>query len=133
MRGLLFVIAAVILAGCAVTDNGVVVDLPNAPSINICQNVATDSNVVEMKAKIDSEVFKEDKLNRFRYVTNQYCFVTVQIISIMESFTYEADKLEVAKDLYDQCTDKNNYDLVVDALTYGSSKDELRDFIAANP
>jgi len=133
MKRILFIITVVALGGCAVTQDGVVVDLPDVPSINICQNVATDSNVVAMKVKIDNEAFKDERLKKFRYVTKGYCFITDQIISIMDSFTFDNDKLEVAKDLYDQCTNKSDYDLVVDELAYISSKNELRDFIAANP
>jgi hypothetical protein len=123
----------VFLGGCAITENGVVVDLPNTPTVNICQNVATDADVAGMKAKIDKEAYKDDKMKRARFVTKGFCFVTGQIIDIMESFTYDDDKLEIAKDLYDQCTDKGDYDLVADALTYKSNKDELMDYILQNP
>ena len=51
----------------------------------------------------------------------------------MEAFTFEDNKLTMAKELYDQTTDKANYDTVVDALTYKSDRDELIDYISQNP
>lgn len=66
-------------------------------------------------------------------MTRDYCFVSEQVVSIMNVFRYDDNKLQIAKDLYNQTTDKMNYDIVVDAIEYKGNKDKLKDFIPDNP
>ena len=128
---LIFVVA--ILGGCAVTGNGVVVDLPNVPTLDICKNVATDADAELMSDKIKKEDYKADRLPTARLVTKDYCFVSSQVVTVIGGFTYEDNKLELAKELYEQTTDKQNYDLVVDSFTYKSNKDKLKEYIINHP
>ncbi|NRA12188.1 MAG: DUF4476 domain-containing protein [Crocinitomicaceae bacterium] len=127
------IIAMAILNGCAVTQDGIVVDLPNVPTLNICANVANDTDIATMKSKIAKEAYNDDRLKTAQFVTKDYCFVSAQVVLIMEEFAYDKSRLQIAKDLYDQTTDKSNYDIVVDAITHKSNKDELKEFIMNNP
>ncbi len=133
MKKLYFTLIIVALYGCSITKDGIIINAPTVPSISVCANVATDADVQLMVDKIESQAFKDEKLSRARLVTKNYCFVSSQVISIMEAFTFEDNKLTMAKELYDQTTDKANYDTVVDALTYKSDRDELIDYISQNP
>lgn len=126
-------IIVLILAGCSVTKDGVVINVPTTPSVSICQNVANDADITNMKSKIDAQSFKDEKLARARLVTKDYCFVAKQVVSLLECFNFEDSKLALAKDLYDQTTDKSEYDVVVDALTYKSDRDELLAYISQHP
>ena len=130
MKNLFYTLtAAVMITSCSLLDSAIIINKPNLPTINICDNVATDADITSMKSKIEAQAFKDERMDRAKYVTKDYCFVSKQVVNIMESFGYEDDKLEMAKDLYDQATDKNNYDIVVDALTYKSDRDELKKFM----
>jgi hypothetical protein len=131
MKNLFYtLIAASTLTACSLLDSAIIINKPNLPTVNICDNVATDSDVTNMKSKIEAQAFKDERMDRAKYVTKDYCFVSKQVVSIMESFSFEDAKLEMAKDLYDQTTDKNNYDIVVDAFVHKSDRDELKKFIA---
>lgn len=133
MKKLYFALLTVVLCGCSITKDGIIINAPTVPSISVCANVASDSDVATMVEKIDSQAFKDEKLSRARLVTKNYCFIATQVVSIMEAFTFEDNKLTMAKELYDQTTDKSNYDIVVDALTYKSDREELIDYISQNP
>jgi hypothetical protein len=50
----------------------------------------------------------------------------------MESMLFADAQLEIAKHLYKPTTDKENYDIVVDALAHKSDRDELKNYIAQN-
>jgi hypothetical protein len=133
MKTFKLILVMAILNGCAITQDGVVIDLPNVPTLNICANVANDANVTTMISKIEKEAYKPDRLETAQFVTRDYCFVSEQVVSIINVFTYDDNKLQIAKDLYNQTTDKMNYDIVVDAIEYKGNKDKLKDFIRDNP
>ena len=117
-----------ILAGCQLFQNqGVEIGLPTVDIV--CTQAVPDSDVTVIKQKIDSEVFKDDKLRRARTVTRGKCFMVYQVIDIIDSFTFEDNKVDLAKELYDQTVDRENYGLIIDELVHKSNKDELRDFI----
>ncbi|MFD1552948.1 hypothetical protein DNU06_15910 [Putridiphycobacter roseus] len=122
-------IAASTLSACSLLDSAIIIDKPNLPTVNICDNVATDADVTNMVSKIKAKSFKEERMARAKLVTKDYCFVSNQVVNIMDAFSFENAKLEIAKDLYDQTTDKNNYDVVVDALVHKADRDELNKFI----
>ena len=132
MKKVFFLLSVIALTGCGKFEDIIIVK-PTLPSIKICEHVATDANVTTMKQKIDSQAFKEERLARAKFVTTGYCFVSSQVIKIMESMLFADAKLEMAKELYSQTTDKENYDTVVDTLVYKSDRDELLSYMASHP
>ena len=130
MKNLLYLFVAVVFASCTLLDTGIIIDPPNIPTVNICENVATDGDVTVMKEKIDAQSFKDEKMDRAKFVTKDYCFVSKQVVDLMDSFAFADDQLAIAKRLYEQTTDKNNYDIVADALAYKSDREELMEYIS---
>ncbi len=60
-------------------------------------------------------------------------FNTLQIKQLIETFDFDKGKLKAAKILYLQCTDPNNYYMVLDEFDFDSSRRELKKFIRENP
>ncbi len=52
-----------------------------------------------------------------------------QLLRLMNEYSFETTKLQLAKDLYNSVVDKKNYYIINDAFTFQSSKDDLADFI----
>jgi hypothetical protein len=75
------------MASCSLLDSAIVINKPNLPTINICDNVATDSDVSTMKTKIEDQAFKGERMDRAKYVTKGYCFTSKQVVNIMDSFS----------------------------------------------
>lgn len=122
------------LYGCSVTEDGIVINTPNTPSVNLCQNVATDAQAENMRDQIKDQTFKDEKLQRARLVTKGFCFVATQVVTVIDGFTFDDNKLTMAKELYKQTTDrKTNYLVVVDSFTHKSDRDELMEYIQNNP
>jgi hypothetical protein len=133
MKKLIFISLIGLLSSCGLLDGGgIIIDTPSIPSVNVCEHVATDADVVTMKGKIDSRAFKDERMQRAKSVTKGYCFVSAQVLEIMESMLFADAQLEIAKHLYKPTTDKENYDVVVDALAHKSDRDELKNYIAQN-
>ncbi|MFT7612835.1 MAG: hypothetical protein ACI9J3_001801 [Parvicellaceae bacterium] len=133
MKSALYIVAIAVivsLTGCDLTNQGVLIGLPTVEAV--CVNAVTDGEVTSMFTRIKGEAFKDDKLARARMVTKDQCFKVSQVITLMGAFSFEDNKLALAKDLYNQVIDKNQYDLVIDVLVHKSNKDELRAYIASH-
>ncbi|MCC7454469.1 MAG: DUF4476 domain-containing protein [Crocinitomix sp.] len=119
----------VFITSCEFIEDVLIVDPPNVPEIRICDHVATNDDVTTMKDKIKSQAFKDERMDRTKMVTKGYCFTAAQVVDLMSAMGFEDEKLTIAKDLYDQTTDQQNYDVVIDALAFKSDRDELKAFI----
>ena len=56
-------------------------------------------------------------------------FTAQQIVQMVKALSFDDNRLELAKTAYDNCVDRENYYKVVDALTYSSTKEKLREYI----
>ena len=56
-------------------------------------------------------------------------FTTQQIVQMVNVLSFDDNRLELAKAAYDSCVDRENYYKVVDAMTYSSTKEKLREYI----
>lgn len=72
---------------------------------------------------------KTSKLNIARQTMSQTYFNSAQVRDLLQLFSFETNKLELAKSAYSRTIDKANYFTVNDVFSYTSSKDELSCFI----
>lgn len=133
MKKLFLIVVGGLLTACSIKQDGVVINTPTVPTVLFCQNVATDADAASMAENIKAQAFKDEKLARARIVTKIYCFVSQQVLTILDAFSFEDDQLTMAKELYKQTTDKSNYTIVVDSFTFKSNRDELTAYIQNNP
>lgn len=119
-----------LLVGCVITDDGIALN-PPGPQVFVCLNAVTDDDAQDMKAQIKAQSFEDDRLTKAQLLSKDRCFQAHHVVVIMSAMSFEDSKLEIAKFLYNKTENKNDYELCVEALTYSSSKDELRAYIAA--
>lgn len=94
----------------------------------LCTVSNTDYN--QIKSSIEKERFASTKLTLAKQALQaKKCFTVEQIIRILQLFTFEDNKLELAKFAYEYCIDRENYYRVNDVFTFSSSKDELNRFL----
>jgi hypothetical protein len=94
-----------------------------------CSRSMTDAETQQMKVQIEAEAFSDDQLFIARSLAKDNCFTAQQVVVVMSAFKFEDSRLEIAKNLYANTLNKQEYELCVEALTFSSSKDELRAFI----
>lgn len=92
-------------------------------------NVIRDRDFSDAKEQIKKEWFENSRVSVAKQVIDGYNFTTSQVKEIMNLFTFEDNKLEIAKYAYMKTVDRQNYYQLNDALTFQSSKDELARFI----
>lgn len=82
-----------------------------------------------LKMVICNTSFDNSKVTIAKQAINANYFTARQVCELMNLFSFESSKLEVAKFAYENTLDKNNYYLVNGAFTFSSSIDELNDWI----
>ena len=121
-------IIGLMLGGCVLTDSGVTFNPPK-PNVVVCLNAVSDDEAEQMKQSIKNESFEDSRLTKAKNLSKDRCFRAHHVVTIMGAFSFEDSKLEIAKFLYGKTENQQDYELVVDALTFESDKDELRDYI----
>ncbi|HAN64925.1 MAG TPA: hypothetical protein DCQ34_00870 [Chitinophagaceae bacterium] len=89
-------------------------------------------NFDAFKQTIRRESFDNTRLALAKQTMDANYFTAAQIKDIVDLFTYENSKLDIAKYGFNRCVDKNNYFIINNSLTYSSSKEELSRYIQAN-
>jgi hypothetical protein len=84
-----------------------------------------------LKQTISNEAFDNTKLSIARQAVSQQYFTAAQVKEIVQLFSFEKSKLDIAKYCYSRTVDKNNYFIINDAFSFSASKEELSKFIQA--
>lgn len=92
-------------------------------------NVMNGREFEVLKESLRKEWFEANRLISVRFIIDKNNFTTQQVKEFMLLFTFEKNRLEIARYAYSKTVDKKNYYLVNEALTFSSSKDELARFI----
>lgn len=98
---------------------------------NYCNSSYAMSNASFEAAKktISKQSFEDTKLSTTMQILKSNCLSSNQIKQLMLLFNFEASRLDVAKNAYARCIDKNNYFLLNDAFNFSSSTEELNNYI----
>lgn len=81
------------------------------------------------RQSLQNERFDNTRMNMAKTVINANYFTTAQIKELMPLFSFEGNKLEIAKYAYKNTLDKNNYFSIADSFTFSSNKEELMQYI----
>jgi hypothetical protein len=78
---------------------------------------------------IDKEWLESNKLKSASHIVATNNLTSVQVKQLVMLFSFESNKLDLAKQAYKNTVDKRNYSIINDAFGFNSSKDELARFI----
>ncbi|RYY64870.1 MAG: DUF4476 domain-containing protein [Chitinophagaceae bacterium] len=87
------------------------------------------TNFSALLQQVRSETFDNTKLIIVKDALISNRVTAVQVKQLMQLFTFDNDRLELAKAAYPRTTDKNNYFQVNDAFEFSSSKESLSTWI----
>ncbi len=131
--------------------------VPSSTTVIVTQTVAVNTNtvgntptsaatstVVEIKAitkpefderltAIKNTSFDNDRLSKAQQVFDDEYLTTNQVIEVVKVFSFDDSKLGFAKWVYKRTIDKKNFYKVEDHLSFGNSKNELREFVKKQP
>lgn len=86
----------------------------------------TFSSIVQ---SLRREYSENTRLSLARQIIGRNYFTSDQVKYMMQLFSFDNNRLEIAKSAYRYTTDQRNYFVVYDALAYSNSKEQLADFI----
>lgn len=78
---------------------------------------------------IDREWLESNKLKSATHIVTTNTLTAAQVKQMVLMFSFEGNKVELAKQAYRNTVDKRNYYIINDAFSFNSSKDELARFI----
>lgn len=86
----------------------------------------------QLKQSIRRESFDETKLSIAKTAIRDQAVSTSQVRELLGLFSFEQNKLDIAKYCYHYTSDYNNYYLVANSFSFSNSKTELLRYIDAN-
>jgi hypothetical protein len=89
------------------------------------------SDFSSLKQTIASKTFEDTRMTIAKSVLGDRCVISDQVKELCSLFTFEENKLEIAKFAYQRTYDIGNYFKVNDVFTFESSIEELNDYIRA--
>jgi len=88
-----------------------------------------DRDFSRVLESIRKEWLESNKLQSASHIVRNNKLSTAQVRQMLILFSFESNKLQLAKDAYANTTDKRNYSMLYDVFSFNSSKDELARFI----
>jgi len=88
----------------------------------------SDREFSQVLQSLSREWFENDKMSKARQVVDGNLFTSAQVKQLVQMFSIESNKLELAKYAYANTIDKQNYYVVDDAFSMSRSKRELDDY-----
>lgn len=82
-----------------------------------------------MKQTLRRENFENTRLTLAKQMMERNYFETIQVRELLQLFSFESNRLELAKYAYRNTVDRNNYHTVYDVFSFSSSRDELSRYI----
>jgi len=92
----------------------------------------TLNNLPTFLEELKDQRFEDDRIESVKLALNSTCLTTEQAGKIVELFTFDENKLEVAKFLSDRLMDRENATALVKLLTFDSNKMEYRKYVASH-
>lgn len=78
---------------------------------------------------ISKERFENNMMKSATQVISTSYFTTAQVKELLQLFSFESNKLDLAKKAYEKTVDQRNYYMINDVFNFNSSKDELNRYI----
>jgi len=92
----------------------------------------TLNNLPTFLEELKDQSFEDDRIESVKLALNSTCLTTEQAGKIVELFTFDENKLEVAKFLSDRLMDRENATALVKLMTFDSNKMEYRKYVASH-
>lgn len=110
-----------------VPQPGYVPPVPNQPAVAF----ATQQQLDNLVQRLKNISFDRSKVQTAKNSIKGAHYTAAQVKTILETFSFDSYKLEVAKYAYDYSQDRGNFFVVGDAFNYRSYADDLEKYIAS--
>lgn len=99
------------------------------PGNNTAPRLIDDATFTSFVEAIKHESFDDSRMAIAKSGVDQNYFTSAQAKQVISLFSFESNKLEIAKYMYGRITDPKNYFIVYSAFTFSKSKEELGEYV----
>lgn len=107
--------------------------MPPTPQVGIVQppvpHGMSSNDFDAAMAMLSNEKFDDTRLTLAKQIVASNPMTVSQIAQICRQFSFESNKLELAKFAYPFCVEKHKYYMLNEVFTYDSSKQELNEYL----
>lgn len=89
----------------------------------------SDFDFSQAKETLRKEWFENTRMTTAKQIIDRNYFTSQQVKDLLLLFTFENNRLEIAKYAYGKTVDKGNYFIVNDAFTFNNNKEKLGEYI----
>ena len=89
----------------------------------------SNNDFTAAKETLRKEWMENSRMTLAKQIIDRNYFTSQQVKEMLLLFTFENNRLDIAKYAYSKTVDKSNYFVVNDAFTFNSNKDELARYI----
>ena len=89
----------------------------------------TNNDFAQAKGSLRREWFENTRLETAKQIIDRSYFTSQQVKEMVLLFTFENNRLDIAKYAYGKTVDKGNYFMVNDAFTFNNNKEALKEYI----
>jgi hypothetical protein len=89
----------------------------------------TSIDFAQAKETLRREWFENSRLETAKQIIDQNYFTSQQVKEMVLLFTFENNRLDIAKYAYGKTIDKGNYFIMTDAFTFSNNKEKLTEYI----
>jgi len=89
----------------------------------------TNNDFTQAKESLRREWFENTRLETAKQVIDRNYFTSQQVKEMVLLFTFENNRLDIAKYAFGKTVDKGNYFIVNDAFTFNNNKEALKEYI----
>jgi len=112
--------------------NGGFDDRDHGYNDNSYDRTMSDVEFNTVLSSMNREWSENNKMKSATQIISTNFFTTVQVKQILQQFSIENNKLELAKLAYSKTIDQKNYFMINDVFSFNSSRDELARFIRSH-
>ena len=89
----------------------------------------TNNDFTQAKESLRREWFENTRVETAKQIIDRNYFTSQQVKEIVLLFTFENNRLDIAKYAYGKTVDKGNYFMVNEAFTFNNNKEALKEYI----
>jgi len=89
----------------------------------------TNNDFAQAKESLRREWFENTRLETAKQIIDRSYFTSQQVKEMVLLFTFENNRLDIAKYAFGKTVDKENYFVINDAFTFNNNKEALKEYI----
>lgn len=93
-------------------------------------NVMNPQDFNRFLNSLNTNSFDKDKLTTIRMTARNANFTADQIYTLLKMFDFDKNRLEMGKQLYPKCVDRQNSYVILEAFEFGGWRNQMADYIS---